>query len=302
MELRYLDENLREATVPLSGPLIWIGRAPTCGLLLRDSRVSRLHACIECIESQYALTDNGSANGTFLNGLRLDPLSAFLLREGDDIEIGPVRCRFGAGAVPAGEALALSTFNAESTTSRPLSELLFEGRTLLVPSQVQRAFLLAFGGLSRPDGLARSLEHVAHCMSADVAAVFAPHPTRGVELVAAHPLRAAGMPLAVLAHDLMASDRGRLVRYPAPPSSGRSEVTCDESLASAAAVPFCAGPVPVGVLAVDRHGGRRLETSDLARLAVLGQFLGATLSLNEGDAQDTRLGLEATLEFNPIRL
>jgi pSer/pThr/pTyr-binding forkhead associated (FHA) protein len=292
MQLSYEDEELQGVTLPLTKPLIRIGRAAHCDIVLRDHRVSRDHASIECLDRHYVLVDNGSSNGTFLNGLRITPQSAFVLREEDEIEIAPVRFRFGA----TGEhEVGLPLLAGKSGTSRSLDELLSQARTLVDPPAEQTAFLRAFAGLSRPQGLARSLAHVAERLSVDVAAIFVPHATRGIELVAAHPGRSAAAPLEELATEIMASDRGRLVRRRTSLSATALDETSHESTASSAAVPFCAGSMPVGVLTVEREGGPRLETADLARLAALGQVLGATLALDEGNEHDTRLGLEASL-------
>ena len=50
-----------------------IGRAPGRNdLVLNDERVSRQHASIRCTDNTYVLTDLDSANGTFVNGLRVN--------------------------------------------------------------------------------------------------------------------------------------------------------------------------------------------------------------------------------------
>jgi len=70
-----------------------IGREPGCHLVLRlEPRVSRRHARILCIEDDYALEDNCSTNGTFINGVRLD--GAVQLRKGDQIKIGGREFKF----------------------------------------------------------------------------------------------------------------------------------------------------------------------------------------------------------------
>lgn len=73
--------------VALAGQML-IGRdADRVQVHLGHSQVSRLHAQITVRDSGVELADLNSANGTFLNGLRL--LKATRLRTGDRIHIGP---------------------------------------------------------------------------------------------------------------------------------------------------------------------------------------------------------------------
>jgi DNA-binding winged helix-turn-helix (wHTH) protein len=48
-----------------------IGRSPTCDIVIKSKTVSRLHAKIERDGPHYILYDTHSANGTFVNGRRL---------------------------------------------------------------------------------------------------------------------------------------------------------------------------------------------------------------------------------------
>jgi serine protease Do len=64
-----------------------IGRQDS-DLLLDDPQVSRRHAVVRAVDGELEVEDLGSANGTFVNGARVDvphPLSA-----GDQIAIGPI--------------------------------------------------------------------------------------------------------------------------------------------------------------------------------------------------------------------
>jgi pSer/pThr/pTyr-binding forkhead associated (FHA) protein len=63
-----------------------IGRSPLCQLLIPLPIVSRLHAKVERDSIHYRLSDIGSANGTFLNGHRLE--RPHLLLDGDLIGLG----------------------------------------------------------------------------------------------------------------------------------------------------------------------------------------------------------------------
>ena len=81
-----------------------IGRHPECEIVLTDPMSSRKHCRVERSESGYFIEDNGSANGTILNGEALRGRKPFKL--GDVIQIGFTRLAFkeeadGLQAVPA---------------------------------------------------------------------------------------------------------------------------------------------------------------------------------------------------------
>lgn len=69
-------------------PTITIGRSDKCDLVLPHKEVSRVHALIKVRPSagMIVIEDEGSSNGTFVNGKRA-PSS--ILREGDEITLGP---------------------------------------------------------------------------------------------------------------------------------------------------------------------------------------------------------------------
>jgi len=71
-----------------SDETIMIGRSATNHLVIRDPRVSRLHARIEGGRNGAQLIDLKSGNGTRLNGKKIDTIP---LRVGDTLEIGPTR-------------------------------------------------------------------------------------------------------------------------------------------------------------------------------------------------------------------
>jgi hypothetical protein len=62
-----------------------IGRSKECGLLLRDHKVSRQHACLRYASNAWFIQDMNSSGGTFVNG---KPIRATRLNTGDQIGIG----------------------------------------------------------------------------------------------------------------------------------------------------------------------------------------------------------------------
>ncbi|MCK5688142.1 FHA domain-containing protein, partial [Myxococcota bacterium] len=68
-----------------------IGRGAECDIVLVDSSTSRVHARLLKDEAHYVLMDNKSANGTAVNGDRIDRAR---VRSGDILHFGNTRFRF----------------------------------------------------------------------------------------------------------------------------------------------------------------------------------------------------------------
>jgi two-component system, NtrC family, response regulator HydG len=69
---------------------VLLGQSPACEIRLSDGHVSRRHAAIEPAGASVRMTDLGSTNGTYVNGVRI--VEAFV-REGDRIELGQTMLR-----------------------------------------------------------------------------------------------------------------------------------------------------------------------------------------------------------------
>ena len=92
-------EDRPDLVIDLSDRLT-IGRSASSHLVLEDHRASRNHAEIRNIGGgNYQLTDLGSSNGTWINGLRVSIPRQ--LADGDVIVIGGAQMRFVSGAVSA---------------------------------------------------------------------------------------------------------------------------------------------------------------------------------------------------------
>ncbi len=77
--------------VPLKGPMMTIGRDPTCDLHLDNRALSRRHAQIEKRGAAIWVRDLESQNGTFVNGERIGAPQA--LNGGDRIAVGRYEVR-----------------------------------------------------------------------------------------------------------------------------------------------------------------------------------------------------------------
>src|SRR5688572_3505441 len=72
-----------------------IGRSSRNDICLSDPFASRLHAELRRENEQILLVDNGSANGTYMNGQRVN--GAVRLRVGDIVRIGETEIEYSAG-------------------------------------------------------------------------------------------------------------------------------------------------------------------------------------------------------------
>jgi hypothetical protein len=74
--------------VELSGRVCVLGRDPACDVVLNDSKCSRRHAVVEEGPEGVAVRDEGSANGIYLNGRRVERAN---LKPGDTLRLGDVQ-------------------------------------------------------------------------------------------------------------------------------------------------------------------------------------------------------------------
>jgi hypothetical protein len=82
----------------LRSPGTTIGRGSDQDIRVADNRASRHHATIAHTSGRFTLTDDGSSNGTRLNGQPLAAHTTVVLADGDTIGIGPVTFTFRDGS------------------------------------------------------------------------------------------------------------------------------------------------------------------------------------------------------------
>jgi pSer/pThr/pTyr-binding forkhead associated (FHA) protein len=87
-----------EQVFTLSKAAATVGRAEVNDIVLPDAKVSRTHARFEYARDGYAVVDQGSANGTWVNGVRV---ARALLSPGDCVQLGESTFRFELPAPPA---------------------------------------------------------------------------------------------------------------------------------------------------------------------------------------------------------
>jgi NADPH-dependent 2,4-dienoyl-CoA reductase/sulfur reductase-like enzyme/pSer/pThr/pTyr-binding forkhead associated (FHA) protein len=100
--------GLKLAEVLLSQTkVIAVGRQPGVPLLIDQGSVSRRHAEISYANGQYILHDLGSTNGTFVNDVRIEPNSPYMLKPNDLLRFGKlVTFRFVLRVLPPKTASA----------------------------------------------------------------------------------------------------------------------------------------------------------------------------------------------------
>jgi pSer/pThr/pTyr-binding forkhead associated (FHA) protein len=109
---------------------IAIGRGTGADVRLPDLSVSEVHATLQQQGSHYTLRDEGSTNGTRVNGVALVAQRPRALTEDDTIEIGEFTLVFGTG--PA-RAQAVTPERTASLARRMLRELLGREHSAAAP-------------------------------------------------------------------------------------------------------------------------------------------------------------------------
>ena len=106
---------------PLVGETVSIGRAADCTIPIKDRYLSRKHAEIIASGQEWVLKDLGSANGTYINGNRVEGKSA--LANGDRIRLGDTEILFETSEHNTDRFLAVADAPASTTISIPLHEI-----------------------------------------------------------------------------------------------------------------------------------------------------------------------------------
>ena len=104
----------------LQGPTISIGRASDCSIPIKDRYLSRRHAEIISSDGHWILKDLGSANGTYLNGSRVE--RELRLHAGDRIRLGDTEIVFETAEHNTDRFLAVADTAASTTISIPVHD------------------------------------------------------------------------------------------------------------------------------------------------------------------------------------
>jgi serine phosphatase RsbU (regulator of sigma subunit) len=118
LELTLMEPGVAPVKLQMNCDVITMGRATDCAIPLKDRFLSRRHAEILSQNGGWILRDNGSANGTFVNGARVE--APVKLGPGDPIELGHSKQVVGGG--PSREAALRQTDGAVPLTQFILTE------------------------------------------------------------------------------------------------------------------------------------------------------------------------------------
>ncbi|MGH9420097.1 MAG: SpoIIE family protein phosphatase, partial [Thermoanaerobaculia bacterium] len=105
----------------LQGTAVSIGRASDCSIPVKDRYLSRKHAEIVVNGGSWILKDCGSANGTYLNGTRVE--RDHPLRTGDRIRLGDTEIVFETAEHNTDRMLAVADTSPSMTISIPVNEI-----------------------------------------------------------------------------------------------------------------------------------------------------------------------------------
>lgn len=105
----------------LQGSSVSIGRASDCSIPIKDRYLSRKHAEIVQAHGAWVLKDCGSANGTYLNGVRVE--RDHPLRGGDRIRLGDTELVFETQEHNTDRFLAVAETPANTTIAIPIHDI-----------------------------------------------------------------------------------------------------------------------------------------------------------------------------------
>ncbi len=123
--------------VDLAAVVAVLGRDPNCDIVLNDTKCSRRHATVEEEPEGLVIRDTGSANGTYVNGRRVEQAR---LRPGDTVRLGDVSLKLLADA---GETVVVAPDDIEleplGLSPAPAAERRLEGRRKAAEPRVDAA-------------------------------------------------------------------------------------------------------------------------------------------------------------------
>lgn len=125
---QFVLENQSDRSRTTIGDTMSAGRDPACDLVLSSEKCSRLHAKLSVSDGALRVEDQGSTNGTAVNGKKIREMTA--LGDGDVVQFGDLRFRVIApvpepaepddqGTVMVGEQTMLAMDGEEQGTAQP---------------------------------------------------------------------------------------------------------------------------------------------------------------------------------------
>ena len=167
--LLYAEDGAERERKLLSGTLV-IGRGVTCDLVVNESSVSRRHVKLSVVGGRCLVTDLGSRNGTYLNGMQIEEAE---MADGDRLILGQfplrLRCSIADNIVLTDDEAPISVANAiyrpvETPESGPPTHVAVDApRLLKLLSDISRNLV---GTLPIDEVLAHVLDEAFECTKA----------------------------------------------------------------------------------------------------------------------------------------
>lgn len=112
-----LSEQLRGQSYVLTNEQYAIGRTEDCDICVPDPTISGHHATLVRLEEgEYAARDEGSTNGTRVNGVKLEPGELQKLSNTDILQVGGVEMLFDCDISKITGSTTQTVINLEDTT------------------------------------------------------------------------------------------------------------------------------------------------------------------------------------------
>lgn len=116
--LLLLERNGETSRFPITQDIVSIGRSAANGIRLDDTNISKRHCLLVKTPDGVKIVDLESTNGTFINE---KPVKEGVLRDGDQLRVGPFQFRFAAGRFVPPPA---SVMPGETAVGHPFADLL----------------------------------------------------------------------------------------------------------------------------------------------------------------------------------
>jgi two-component system response regulator AtoC len=262
---------------------VLLGRSQECDVRLFDETVSRRHATIREREGRVVLTDLGSANGTRLNGERVD--GDAVLFDGDVIGIGSTRLRYLTGEGADRATVVSRDTDADGSVAAALDpDAADPARDAASEHAVRRLRLVCDGAVACAD--AQDVGEVATNLLALLVAAFEParatvsllNVRRELEVVAAHPEGATPPASRTLRQRVLQEGEAILVRDAHDPAEGEGGPSMVRSrYRSTLAAPLKAAEGVLGLIAVEVERADAFAEGDLRALAATARQAGLAI-------------------------
>ena len=280
-----------------------VGRSKSCNVAVEDADASRVHLVVEYEANEYTVRDNGSANGTFLNGRRVNVAA---LRHGDLITLGGTTLLFQIGFATRSAGGRVAASMQIKLGEPPFASVTKESGLAEVDAALQKYKVLfqaneLIAHLPLGDGFFQLvLEHLLQILNADRGLVLLGSTEDSLE-IAARLSRHSHVDLqpisttllkrvmadgeALLVKDALLDDR--LLSSDSVLSAGSRSILC---------APLRANDATLGVIQIESHGrAAAFSEGDLQLVAALARQAGVALSHGKLEEARTEAVDRATL-------